>query len=107
MTRPVALTCTLLLVAAFAAASGEQAAPLAAAGTAPVACVSPATGGSEPVEIPALLPEPSAACLSCSVDQQRDCDASCVTRGFLWGTCCGPCNTKCLCSGQDPADVCL
>ena len=107
MTRLVALTCSLLLVVVIGAASAEDAAPLAPTATAPAECVSPAVGGGyEPFEIPALLPEPSAVCVSCTVDQQRDCDASCVTRGFLWGTCCGPCSTKCLCSGQDPADVC-
>lgn len=97
MIRRVALICCLVLALGFVV-DAQEAAPLTPPPVAQEECL-PAIGGDSAAT-------PVAKCVVCSVDQQRDCDASCVQRGFLGGSCC-TCNTKCLCSGQDPQDVCV
>lgn len=107
MNHRSALVWGLLMIAAFCAVYAEEAAPFTPASEEQSACGSAAlTGaGANSPELPLFTPEPDVKCVACSLDRHRDCDAQCVQGGFLWGACCA-CSTKCLCSGQDPADVC-
>jgi hypothetical protein len=105
MTRPIALILSLLVIGAVGGALAEEVAPFTPAFMETAECVSAPTSPNT-LELPPLAPLPKVACLyRCSVDEHRDCDAYCVQNNFLGGSCC-TCSNRCLCTGQDPADVC-
>lgn len=112
MNRSVALLSIVMLIAVVGAVNADQRAPITPALMTPVQCAASGIPGldsvkppQDSVDLPLLTPGSSPRCVICNPDRFRDCDAACVQQGFLGGTCCS-CSSVCLCSGQDPADVC-
>jgi hypothetical protein len=100
--RKIALLCFLLLVFALSVALAETpvsdnltalASQTALAPATPAAAPSGKPG--EPV-LPFLQPEPQLLCVQCSVQQERQCDATCVLQGHVSGAC-AFCSRTCVC----------